>query len=223
MLNAYKNSLLEYLKTKGHNPEMFVAEEYEEEKDTGYKVTLRNTPMWFLAKDNLDNYDVFRFEFTRFTPTFPTWSSEKYIYFETVQSEFGSWLDQVKQYLDKFAVPNLWEQIEAPKRLFSFDAVEQETGSYSDDEKAALRSSLKTAKLLITERYSPSEDQVEIINERFDYLDQSLDRLNKRDWKGVLLATVISISITLSLDTEAGAALLELFKQAFYQALYLLQ
>ena len=31
-----------------------------------------------------------------------------------------------------------------------------------------------------------------------------------------LLSTMISISIALSLDTEAGAALLELFKQAFF-------
>ncbi len=74
MLNAYKNSLLKDLKTAGHNPEMFVAEDYEEGEDTGFKVTLSNTPMWFLAKDNPDNYDVFRFEFTRFKPTFPTQS-----------------------------------------------------------------------------------------------------------------------------------------------------
>ena len=220
MLNEYKNGLLDVLKREGFDPEQFVAEEVG---SAGFKLTFLDTPLWFLADNPTDSYEIFIISWTTFSPAF-TQINHGGGPDTRMYKLFPQWLElHVRKYLDSLLVPNLWEQVETQKKLLSFDAVEQETGSYSDDEKAALRTSLRTARLLITERFSPSEDQVEIINERFDYLDQSLDRLRKRDWKPLLLSTIISISIALSLDTEAGAALLELFKQAFYQALYLLQ
>ena len=222
MLNEYKNGLLDVLKHEGFDPEQFVA---EEQADVGFKLTFADTSLWFLATNPPETFHWFDCYWTTFSPEFVTDSVGGRVSDEAMYRLLAEWLaDHVRQYLASLLVPNLWEQIETQKQLLSFDAVEQETGSYSDDEKAALRSSIKTAKLLITERFSPSEDQAEIINELFVYLDQSLDRLkNKRDWKGVLLNTMISISIALSLNTEQGAALLELFKQAFFHALYLLQ
>ncbi len=221
MLNEYKNGLLDILKREGFDPEQFIHEDVE---NTGFRLTFMNTPFWFRAATPDNDHRQFHCVMTTFSPNFTEYDRRRYESLSIMNHVFSDWLkSHVRKYLDSLLVPNLWEQVETQKKLLSFDAVEQETGSYSDDEKAALRTSLRTAKLLITERFSPSEDQVEIINERFDYLDQSLDRLNKRDWKPLLLSTMISISIALSLDTEAGAALLELFKQAFYQALYLLQ
>lgn len=220
MLNEYKNGLLAVLKDEGFDPEQFVA---EEQGGGGFKLIFGDTPLWFLAQNPQESFHWFSCYWTTFSPGFVQDSTGR-VSHEAMYRLLAEWLaDHVRQYLASLLVPNLWDQIETQKKLLSFDAVEQETGSYSDDEKAALRSSLSTAKLLITERFDPSEDQMEIISERFDYVDQALDRLNKRDWKGVLLNTIIGISTALSLNTEAGAALYELFKQAFFQALYLLQ
>ena len=190
MLNEHKNGLLDVLKREGFDPELFVAEEYGIVRFlSGFKLTFADTPLWFSAENPKDSYELFTCFWTAFSPGFTQRSSRELLALPEMYEFFVVWLNShVRKYLDSLLVPNLWEQIETQKKLLSFDAVDQDTGFYSDDEKAALRSSLNTAKLFITERFSPSEDQVEMINERFDYLAQSLDRLSKRDWKPLLLS-----------------------------------
>jgi len=56
---------------------------------------------------------------------------------------------------------------------------------------------------------------MESIDDRLDYLTQAVDRLNKFDWKSLLISTIISISVALSFDTEKGKQLFNLFKQVF--------
>jgi hypothetical protein len=55
---------------------------------------------------------------------------------------------------------------------------------------------------------------LEFINERLEYLSQAVDRLNKFDWKAQALSTLISIAVNLSVDTEGGKKLFQLFSQA---------
>ena len=62
-----------------------------------------------------------------------------------------------------------------------------------------------------------------IISQKLDYLTEAIDRLNKFDWRAVAFSTIMTISATLSLDTEKGSLLIELFKQIFVKIRYLIQ
>jgi len=81
---------------------------------------------------------------------------------------------------------------------------------------------LLTFRLLVVENYHPDTEQLILISERLKYLEAAVDRLNSFDWKGVTISTLLSIAITLSLDTERGRQLYILFKQALSDLLHLL-
>jgi hypothetical protein len=95
--------------------------------------------------------------------------------------------------------------------------------AFSENDKIQLRLSINELHLLIIKNFSPSVDEMKIINARLEYLSNSLDRLNRIDWRGLALSTIISISVTLSLDTEKGKLLLGLFKKVFTNVLHLMQ
>ena len=75
--------------------------------------------------------------------------------------------------------------------------------------------SINELKGLIINKFELLEEQQKIVNDRLDYLAEASGRLNKFDWKGTLVNTIMSMSIALSLDTEKGKILLKLFQRIF--------
>lgn len=86
---------------------------------------------------------------------------------------------------------------------------------FKDSERKLIKDGLKEIKLLITEKFELTEAQNLIVNNRLNYLGEAVDRLNKTDWKGVLTSTIISIAIALSLDSQKGQMLWDLFFNLF--------
>jgi hypothetical protein len=84
-----------------------------------------------------------------------------------------------------------------------------------------MRLSLEEFKRLLKETFSPDDAQLKAIDGRLDYLSGALDRLNKFDWKSVLISSVVSIGATLSLSPEQGHQLFQLLRQAFSHIVYL--
>ena len=85
---------------------------------------------------------------------------------------------------------------------------------FTDTEKKQIKSGLDEYKRLIIVNYIPTPEQLELINERLKYLSDSVERLNRFDWKALAASTVVSIGITLTLNTETGKQLFNLFMQA---------
>jgi hypothetical protein len=74
---------------------------------------------------------------------------------------------------------------------------------------------LRDVRLLIIDRFAPSTAEMESIDARLNYLTQAIERLNRFDWKSLLISSIMSISVALSFDTEKGRQLYKLFKQVF--------
>lgn len=128
------------------------------------------------------------------------------------------------EYLDELATPDLWEQINQETPIVSEWMFEgQDTSEFLNEEKAQLRLSLNEFRLLIKENFDPTADQMNIVDERLNYLSDALDRLNKFDWKSVLLSSAVSIVTALSLDTARGKLLFDFLKQAFMHVVFLPQ
>ncbi len=79
------------------------------------------------------------------------------------------------------------------------------------------------AALLVVKTFTPGEEELQVINERLDYLTRAVDRLNRFDWRGVAISTVLSIGTALTLDTEKGRILWGLFQQAMATVVHLLR
>jgi hypothetical protein len=87
--------------------------------------------------------------------------------------------------------------------------------SFSLDEKFQIRMSINELKFLIQNSIHTTEVEQQIISDRFDYLIEASTRLNKYDWKSLVISTLISITIALSLDTSKGQIIFNLFKKVF--------
>ena len=87
--------------------------------------------------------------------------------------------------------------------------------AFNIDERKQIIMSINDLKLLINNSLNTSTEEQSLVNERLDYLIEASDRLNKFDWKSLAISTLISISITLSLDTQKEQLLFELFKKVF--------
>jgi hypothetical protein len=86
-----------------------------------------------------------------------------------------------------------------------------------------LREALAVFEALIINTLSPDSEQLREIHSRLEYLANAVDRLNRFDWRGLALTTVIGVATTLSADTQTGRQLWGLFVQAMKSVGHLLQ
>jgi len=228
MLKRYRNHLLKMIQEKGIDPRLFKAEDLGSTKAIApFMITLKESLLMFMIENPENDFHCFRWRFTEFNPRFtvteriPTgWVQPDGLY-----NAFKYWLeDHVKPYLYEQVEPDLWERIALQEPLLTGSAlISEDTEYFTDDEKFRLRMSIETFRLSVVNTFQPSDDQLKVIDGHLKYLKDAVDRLNRIDWRGVAIMTLIQISIVLTLDTEKGRLLLSLFEQVFSGVLKLIQ
>jgi hypothetical protein len=217
MFKKQKNELLEIITGAGYEPHDFKPTEIGEI----FALTFRDSAFKFEIEPTGASFKIRR---TRFLPGYPVVPyALKPVLWSSVEQDFRSWLGtQVKQYLEELDTPDLWENIsrETPVVVNTmFD--DSDTTEFSAEEKSQLRLSISQFRLLIQQNFHPTDEQFGVIDERLDYLSGALDRLNKFDWKSILISSVVGIATTLTLSPEQGKLLFNLLKQAFSNIIYL--
>jgi hypothetical protein len=227
MLRAHKNGFVDIIKEEGFGPELFTSEERSNE----FIISLKETPLHFIASNLGESYYLYRVGYTLFGPKYPFsgWDFNEGDLIENVYKTFRYWLTihvsgYLKEQLDLLLLPDQWNQIELQKPIMNGSAIKPEDVlSLTDDEKAQLKLSIDEFGLLIEKTFQPTREEMLIVNNRLDYLSKAVERLNRIDWRALAIETVISISIALSLDTERGRTLFELFRQVFSHVIHLLK
>lgn len=245
MLKKYKNGFIDIIRDQGLDPADFITAEISdarptpgtpEFKELHFTLRFKNTPLGFEVRHTSQNLHVFAIRATRFNMHFttvdevteqPFGASSKPMLpdIHWVYTQFTAWLtNHVKLYIEEMTLPDLWQQIEQQKQLVSADPLtDYETSPFTEPEKQEVRASIGQFRVLILESFSPTQEQLEVIDQKLDYLMAAVDRpINRFDWKSIAVSTVIGIVTALSLDTERGRQLFELFKQAFSGVLHLL-
>ncbi len=74
---------------------------------------------------------------------------------------------------------------------------------------------------MVISEFELTRKDIRILDGHIKYLSAAVDRLNKFDWKGVALGTIIAIIIQLTLDTEKGQRIFEFFQRVFSYIIYL--
>ena len=149
----------------------------------------------------------------------------EYTSLESIHSRFIYWLNEhVKTYLEEQTTPDLWAMSQEEHDIFGPSEFNLgDATNFAPHEQEALRIAIAAFRLRIIESFQPIEEQLIQVDQRLKYLTDSVDRLNKIDWKSLLLSTIIGIATSLSLDTERGRLLFEIAKQVFSNALHLLK
>lgn len=189
-------------------------------------IEVGNSPVKFYIKHSIVDFDIFHYKSTGFSPMLSKkkWSEEpKFI--EDILKIFDTWLKrEAKSYIEEKQLPDLWAQMNIYKSFIANSTVPVENApKFTEEEKETLRRSVHEFRRQIIENFKPSPDQMESINSQLDYLANAVDRLNRFDWRGLAISTLIGIAINLSVDTERGRLLFRLFQQAFHAAEKLLQ
>lgn len=221
MRPTYKNALFMLLSTHEFGVASF---EYKEDFFLGKKssvITYGATPFNFYITDAPDSYDRFRYSYSLYAPNFPVTpffpEHEDYCTFNVILAAFSNWLsDHLKKFTEDLSVPDLWKDYLDQGKLISIQQMDfGDRRRFSIDEKRRLSFAIRDLKYLIQDRFQTREEQQQMVDERLDYLVESMEQLNKFDWKSVVVSIIFSIIVALTLDTEKGRELFALFNSLF--------
>lgn len=228
MLRRHTNALLQEILRSGLDPALFDAvENYDAHDHPGFDVRLRDSPLTFTIRNPEGRFEDFDYQFTEFGAGYP-WTDIRpesgYVTFDQVLAVFREWVDtDIRDHLEDVALPDLWSQVNHARTMLGQVAGISSEELFSEDEKAQTRIAIQQFKLLVFKTFDPSPGEQAVVDQQLDHLANAVDRLGKFDWQGIALNTLISIGVTLSLDTEKGRILFGLFQQSLSYALHLLK
>lgn len=228
ILNKHKNELYKLIEQAGLNPREFRAKEETIGGRHYFIMEHLGTRFRYGVRAQGDHFEEFDVKFTQMAPSFPLSDFLSIAGYRTVAglySDFQSWLRKhLKPYLSDLAEPDLWAQIQSQAPIVSNEPVgSDDLEPFTQPEQAQLRMAIKEFRQLIIDKFEHTEEHLSLIDDRLDYLAESLDRLNRIDWRSVAFSTLVSVTSTLSLNNEQGNQLYELFKQVFSNVVRLLQ
>ena len=218
----YKNELYHIISENGLEPRDFEITEITEHELPTTLLTYKKTQFKFIIRNSHQSYELFDYQFTLYGPEFSLsgiYPNDEFTYFETVANEFEEWINEnIHKYIEDQNEVDLWQQLKSGNRTLDIDNIDfNNKDDFKRDEKKQINLAMNELKLLIQRNFHINDSELEIINDRLNYLVDATDRLNKYDWKSLVISTLISISIALSLDTEKGKLLFELFRKVFIQ------
>lgn len=240
MLKKHKNILFNVIRDsefplvgriESYNEDYIDSEFEDSDRDGCFVIHILDTPLSFWVWPISDRISTYHYRCSAFWPNFPLvlWKEEyqsplkvgssKTVYYslEDVARALQRWIDDVvRQYFEEEATDDNWERLKQFLPFISNTTFSQEDlQPFSSEEKEEIRTNLQVFHQLVVDNYNPTEEQLEFIIERLEYLTDAVDRLNHYDWKGVVISTVMGIATNLSVDTNVGAALMRLLQQAF--------
>jgi hypothetical protein len=224
MLKRYRNALFQAIQKSGLSVTDF---ETVDDVTSQYGLVIRYKPaaLDFTVVPDDDDPNWFSYSFMRYTGGDPAevgpFPENGESQFEDVVVAFVVWLQEdVRTSIEEELLPDLWQSM---TDALSQSYARSTTDSFSAVERGQIKVALRNFKILIKSEFEPSEDQARVITERIDYLASAVDRLNRFDWRGVTISTLMTIAVALNLDTETGRRLYALFQQAFTALTHLLQ
>jgi hypothetical protein len=227
MLNSYKNGFLDIINDSGFDQEKFRSFDDKDGNHHIFIIELIITPLKFIARTSPEDFRRLDCRYTLFGPGFPGSAiipDDGYTHINDIYELFKKWLDSVvRSYFEELLIPNLWERINQNSEIFLSDLDDKAISSFKEEEKEQINFALQKFTALIKAEFKPSLIEMEYIIKRIDYLSEALNRLNRTDWKGLAISTLIGISTALTLDTNQGKMLYALFKRVFAHILFLLQ
>jgi hypothetical protein len=230
MLKEHKNNWFSVIQ---QSSVALVNFEYLETQES-FTIQVKNTPLKFHIVQTPGSFDSFTVNCTEFSPGFPlrekVWG-RKSIHDPTSESNYRrvpitgdsvlvahtlqTWLTKtVQRYFAEEQAPDLWKQLQTYS-LFSDSSTipKEDLEQFTIGEKKQIVSGLLEYKQYIAEKLDPTQEQLKLVEERLDYLTEAVERLNRFDWKALAASTLVSIAVTLSVDTATGRQLLNTFTQ----------
>jgi hypothetical protein len=149
------------------------------------------------------------------TPS-PGWD-KKIFYFKTWLKDLKDLLVAVAEYR---ATPDLWSSTRSEIAVFErFGAAGLENRPFTLEEQKYVAAQLQELKTFITRTGQIEESKLVQIEARLRYLAEASTRMGRKDWLGILIATIFAIVISGLFAPERANELLG-FAAALFESLY---
>jgi hypothetical protein len=207
LLISQKDALFDLIEMSGFSPHQFQQIEVKSKynSENSFELRFNNSEYFFLFDFSNGKYMQRSCpgEYTYLEKgTNGTWDEQF--------ASFGNWLQYLKR---EITAPNKWERLrvemESLNIQFNHDEDKFTVVEYEDvvAKINVLKQQLGTIGLL--------PDQVAAISNKLDHLTEYAKTMNKFDWKGLFVGTMISIVIQLEVNHENANALWRLIKRIF--------
>jgi hypothetical protein len=204
------------------HPDLF--EKSDNEKTSIFCLQYKASPMKFFVITKEDHFERYLYIFTKFAPGFEQIEeSKKYYSINGLMSPFKKWLHMhLNPFIHEETTSDPWKEIQNDFMWGTGQKEEDEFKTFTNEEQKLLTNALAEIKEKIIEETDPNEDEKKFIEERFEYISNSLDKLTRFDFKALLFYTIHNIVLHLTLNPEQSRSLLELVKAGFSQIRFLL-
>jgi hypothetical protein len=215
-----KNALFEQVVAAGLNPADFANVESHNAEQLRFETTYVPVDLLFRISQNVRDVNHYFVDGDRYAggrQKVPRVRIGNLIAQPKVVTTFRRWLhDNVIAAIDDEPITDMWLDAHSAIAAASvLNAARPDAdSSFTEQEREQLRIAITNFHLLVVKTFAPEVEQARDIAARLSYLQTALDRLNRFDWKGVALSTIIGVATSLSLDTERGKLLWRLFQQA---------
>ena len=125
-----------------------------------------------------------------------------------VLSEARGWFGDLRREID---APDLWELASSQQRAWLGPVSDaDEDRRFQQPEAKEIKKQLDEIEALLLKTFVKAERDRVYVRRELKYLRDGLDRLSRRDWKGIVVSTLIGIATNLAVDTETGRQILDL-------------
>jgi hypothetical protein len=231
----YKNTLFNTLKNSAFGVENFLFEDNaSDDPDSVLKTSkisfLENgnkSNFSFMIRESNEQFNNFDCKYTLYTPTFPYSSyypPVDWLNIEGICEQIQRWLfNEITPYVqDNKDEIDLWEEY---LKSGTFEQTRQinfnDIADFTYDEKQQILIALQNLNLSINQNFNVSHEQAKLVNDGIKYLSEGVDRLNKLDWKSILIGQFFTIATTLATNPEQFQSLYHMFLKVI-QIIYVL-
>jgi hypothetical protein len=230
MRKTYKNRIFEIIKESGLSPEEFQLDEGEEKVLESIHnlttITHKKTNTLFKILTNSQDYEELTCSYTKYSPSkslseyeieygydmnnpdIIIWNPAAPIYMA-----FVHWLNNdLHSFIEDKSEPDLWAEFKKEVFMDSSSTGEMELVGFTGKEQDKITIVLLNIKKQIISQYCPDESTENYIEDRFNHISKSLDKLTRFDFNALLFYTIHGIVLNLTLNPEGARNLLDLVK-----------
>jgi hypothetical protein len=129
---------------------------------------------------------------------------------DKVAGAFRNWIKFLTEYNNTRT--DYWQFIKS--NLLTIESIDfTENLPFSEPEKDRVSIELSEIKDQLAQHFDLTEQQIEIANQKIDYLIEATNRLKKTDWKGLAIGLIFTVGYDLALDNQKWSKLLGLFSK----------
>ncbi|MES2425821.1 MAG: hypothetical protein V4560_02570 [Bacteroidota bacterium] len=173
------------------------------------------SPFDFVIREAANQFGLFDCKFIEYSPLMDYTSyypENDWAEITEICGLLPQWIKNIESYLEDKNVIDLWAEYSKTDQFQQNAAIDfQDRSAFTYDEKQQVLIGLQNLKISINQHFEVSEQQAKLIGDGIQYLAEGIDRLNKLDWKSILVGQFFTVATALASNPHQFDSLYNMF------------